>query len=178
MSTPSLPSPPLLIIRLKPSMRLAVILSLAHFSAIGLLWPLMLPAVVQLAGSAILALSLFFYLRHYALLSSPASVTGLELSDEMTCTLELRRGERIACTVLGSSFVAPYLTLLELKPLKCRESTKPHSHSVRMKRWRRFFARSIVILPDAIDAEQFRQLRVLLRWKWKDPKEKKLAGPG
>jgi toxin CptA len=26
-----------------------------------------------------------------------------------------------------------------------------------------------MILPDGIDAEEFRQLRVLLRWKWKDP---------
>lgn len=175
MATSSLPSPPLLIIRLKPSMRLAVILSLAHFSAIGLLWPLMLPAVVQLAGSAILALSLVFYLRHYALLRSPASVTGLELSDEMTCTLELRRGERIACTVLGSSFVAPYLTVLELKPLKILESGEPMQPLTPpvllapLPPLRKFSGRSVVILPDGIDAEAFRQLRVLLRWKWKDP---------
>ena len=90
MVAPSSPSPTLLIIQLKPSMRLAVMLSLAHFSAIGLLWPLILPAAVKLTGSVILALSLFFYLRRYALLRSRESVMGLELSDEMACTLELR----------------------------------------------------------------------------------------
>lgn len=173
---PSLP--PLLVVRLKPSRRLAAMLSVAHFVAIGLLWPLILPASAKLAGSALLAVSLVFYLRRYALLRSPDSVMNIELSEEMICTLETRRGDRTVCTLRGSSFVAPYLTLLELKPLKRRESTKPPSHSGRLKRWRGFFARSIVILPDGIDAEQFRQLRVLLRWKWKDPMEKNPAGPG
>jgi toxin CptA len=169
MVAPSSPSPPLLILQLKPSMRLAVILSLAHFSAIGLLWPLMLPITVKLIGSAILVLSLFFYLRHYALLRSPESVIGLELLEEMTCILELRCGERISCTLLGSSFVAPYLIVLELKLQELREP--PHSlvSSVSPKPLRRFFSRSIVILPDGIDIEEFRQLRVLLRWKWRDP---------
>jgi len=150
-------------------MCLAVMLSLAHFFAIGLLWPLMLPAAAKLAGSAILALSLFFYLRHYALLRSPESVMGLELSDDMTCTLELRRGERIACTLLGSSFVTPYLTVLELKPHKLPEPLQPLVLPISRKSLRRFSARSIVIMPDGVDMEKFRQLRVLLRWKWKDP---------
>ena len=173
MATPSSPSPPLLIIRLKPSMRLVMILSLAHFSAIGLLWPLMLPAAAKLIGSIILALSLFFHLKRYALLCSPASVTGLELSNEMTCTLELKCGERIACDVLGSSFVAPYLTVLELKPLKTLDSGEPIPSPTSpilftpRPRPRMLFGRSVAILPDGIDAEEFRQLRVLLRWKRK-----------
>ncbi len=142
-------------------MRLAVVLSLAHFFTIGVLWPLMLPVTVKLIGTAILALSLVFYVRHYALLCSPGSVVGLELSDEMACILETRRGNRIPSALLGSSFVAPYLTVLELKPL---DSPKP---------WRSFFSRSLTILPDGIDAEEFRQLRVLLRWKWRDPTDPK-----
>jgi toxin CptA len=60
---------------------------------------------------------------------------------------------------LGSSFVAPYLTVLELKPLGAGGL------------WQRFRTRSVVILPDGIDAEEFRQLRVLLRWKWKNTQE-------
>lgn len=152
----------MLIIRLKPSRHLAVVLGLAHFTAIGLLWPLALPVMIKLAGSILLSVSLAFYVRHYAWLTSPGSVTGLELrlepSDEMTCVLETQRGERIACALLGSSFVAPYLMVLELNPLEPSKS------------WRKFLTRSVVILPDGIDAEEFRQLRVLLRWKWKDPK--------
>ena len=170
LAPPSLP--PLLVVPLKPSKRLAVMLSFAHFAAVGLLWPLILPLSAKLAGSAMLIVSLVFYLRRYALLRSPDSVTYIELSEEMTCTVETRRGDRIVCALLGSSFVAPYLTLLELKPLKWQDSIELPGSSAYPKQRRRLFARSVVILPDGIDAEQFRQLRVLLRWKWKDPKEK------
>ena len=134
--------PPLLVVRLKPSRRLAAMLSVAHFAAIGLLWPLILPVSAKLVGSAMLVVSLVFYLRRYALLRSPDSVMNIELSEEMICTLETRRGDRIVCTLLGSSFVAPYLTLLELKPLKRQESTKPPSHSARLKRWRALLQRA------------------------------------
>lgn len=133
-----------------------MMLGLAHVSAISLLWPLMLPVAAKVAPTVALAISLVIYLRHYALRKSPGSVTGLSLADDMTCTLETRRGERIACALLGSSFVAPYLTVLELKPLNDT-------------RWSlRLRPRSVVILPDAIAAEDFRRLRVLLRWKWKE----------
>ena len=141
---------PLLVVHLKPSRNLAVILGFAHFAAAGLLWPLALPVVVKLTGTAVLAVSLIFYLRHYALLRSPGSVVAFELSDEMACTLETRRGERIVCALLGSSFVAPYLTVLNLKPEE------------------KIFTRSVVILSDGINAEEFRQLRVLLRWKYRE----------
>jgi toxin CptA len=149
-------SPPLLVLRLGSSFRLALMLGLAHVSAISLLWPLMLPVAAKLASTAALVISLVIYLRHYALRNSPGSITSLALGDDMTCTLQTRRGERIACALLGSSFVAPYLTVLELKPLN---DTK---WSYRLRR------RSVVILPDAIAEEDFRRLRVLLRWKWKE----------
>lgn len=155
---------PALIIRLKPSTRLAVMLSFAHLVAVVLLWPLTLPTAVKLTGSALLVVSLVFYLRRHALLRSPDSVSGLELTGEMACVLETRGGERIACALLGSSFVAPYLTVLELKPLKIDGAVELRES------WRRFFSRSVVILPDGIDPEEFRRLRVMLRWKWKDVK--------
>lgn len=160
----SQPLPPLLVVQLKPSMRLATMLSFAHFSAIGLLWPLLLPVSAKLAASAILLASLVFYLKRYALLRSPDSISSFRLSDDMACTFETQRGDRVVCALLGSSFVAPYLTVLELKPLEIESADSPKS-------WRRFFSRSVVILPDGIDPEEFRQLRVLLRWKWKDRKE-------
>jgi toxin CptA len=131
-------------------------LGLAHVLAISLLWPLTLPVAVKLAATAALVISLVIYLRNYALRNLPGSITSLALAEDMTCRLETRRGEYIACALLGSSFVAPYLTVLELRPLNAT------------KWWHRFGGRSVVILPDAIGREDFRQLRVLLRWKWKE----------
>src|SRR5690242_16295671 len=96
----------LLVIRLKPSKRLALVLTLAHFTATTLLWPLALPIEAKLAGSILLVASLILYLRGHARLASSQSITGFELSDDMTCTVETRQGERLACALLGSTFVA------------------------------------------------------------------------
>lgn len=134
----------------QPSHQLAIILSLAHFAVAGLLWPLALSSGIKVIIVAALIISLIHYLRRDALLTANNAVVALELSDEMPCTLITRSGESIACTILGSTFVAPYLTVLNLK--------FPEN----------FFTCSVVILPDSMDAEQFRQLRVWLRWKWRE----------
>lgn len=166
---------PLLAVHLKPSLRLAAILCTAHFAAIGLLWPLSLPVAAKLAGSAMLAASLVLYLRHHIARRSPRSVFGFELTDDMTCILETKEGN-IACAILGSTFVAPYLTVLELKPLYLLLEGNKDTNAAATAGWRNWWEkrrilspRSLVILPDSIDAEAFRQLRVLLRWKWKEP---------
>lgn len=159
---------PLLAVRLKPSIRLAIILGMAHFTAIGLLWPLTLPVSVRLAGSVILLASLILYLRHHVMLRSSRSVLGFELSDDITCLLETKEG-KIACMILGSTFVAPYLTVLELEPLKSQGGAPTAGVVGWWRKHRKYSPRSVMVLPDAIDAEAFRQLRVLLRWKWKDP---------
>lgn len=143
-----------LIIHRKPSYRLAAILSLAHLAAAGLLGLLELPLVIKAIAAAALVFSLIYYLRQDALLAASDAVVVLVLSDEMQCILTTRSDELIVCSILGSTFVAPYLTVLNLQPVG------------------KFFTRSVVILPDGIDAEEFRQLRVWLRWKWKNSKER------
>lgn len=156
---------PSLVAHLKPSRRLGIVLGFAHFAAIVLVWPLMLPLSVKLTGSTLLVISLVFYLWRYALLRSPDSVSSLEVTDEMVCTLNTCDGGQITCALLGSSFVAPYLTVLDLKPLKTDRTDKsPRGLS-------RYFSRSVIILPDGINPEEFRQLRVLLRWKQKNARD-------
>lgn len=156
------PPAPFLVVHLKSSRTLGAVLGFAHFAAIVLLWPLMMPPSAKLAGSALLVISLVFYLRRYALLHSPDSVSSLEVTDEMICILNTCDGRQITCALLGSSFVAPYLTVLDLKPLKIdKTDASPRQSS-------RYFSRSVAILPDGINPEEFRQLRVLLRWKWRN----------
>ncbi len=142
-----------LFIHRQPSHLLAILLILTHFAAAGLLWPLTLSLGIKVAIVAILMMSLIYYLRQDALLTANTAVLAFVLSDEMQCTLTTRAGKRIACDILSSTFVAPYLTVLNLKPVG------------------KLLMRSVVILPDSIDAEEFRQLRVWLRWKWKDNSE-------
>lgn len=143
-----------LIIHRKPSYRLAAILSLAHLAAAGLLWLLELPLGINAIAAVALVFSLIYYLRQDALLTANDAVEFLELSGEMQCTLTTRSGESMGCSILGGTFVTPYLTVLNLKSAG------------------KYFTRSVVILPDGIDIEEFRQLRVWLRWKWKNSMEK------
>lgn len=140
----------ILSIHRKPSLRLAIILSVAHLVATGLLWSLALPFGIKAIIVVMLAFSLIYYVRQDALLTANNAVVAFELSDDMHCKLVTRSGESTVCDLSGSTFVAPYLTVLNLKPAG------------------KFFTRSVVILPDGIDVEEFRRLRVLLRWKWKN----------
>ena len=84
----------LLVIRLKSSKRLALTLTLAHFTAIGLMWPLDLHILVRLLGILLLAASLAFYVKRYAWLASPGSVTGLELLDRHDLCGQNEAGEK------------------------------------------------------------------------------------
>lgn len=138
----------------KPSNRLAAILSLAHLVTAGLLWILELPLDIKTIAAFALVFSLIYYLRQDVLLTANNAVVFFELTDEMECALITRSGELMVCSILGSTYVAPYLTVLNVQPVG------------------KFFMRSVVILPDGIDAEEFRQLRVWLRWRWKNSQEK------
>ncbi|MEZ5697701.1 MAG: protein YgfX [Nitrosomonas sp.] len=138
-----------LTIHLKPSRQLVSILIVAHCSAALLVCTLSLSSDIKLIGFLSLIISLYFYLKHDALLDSANSVTSLSFSDTVDCKLKMVSGQTVECSVSGSTFVSSYLTVLIL-------------HS---KQWR--LARSVVILNDAINREEFRRLRVMLRWKWK-----------
>ena len=140
----------ILSVQRKPSFRLATVLSIAHCVAAGLLWPLILPMSTKAVIAILSIISLIYYSKQEALLSARSAVVAFELSDDMQCILTTRAGESVVCTILSSTFVAPYMTVLNLKPVG------------------KFLTRGVVILPDGIDAEVFRRLRVLLRWKWRE----------
>lgn len=138
--------------RRKPSRWLAAILAVAHSVAAALVWLLPLTAVLTGVITILVIVSLFHYLRQDALLTANRAIVAFTLTEEKQCILSTRSGETIVCDFLSSTFVSPYLTVLNLQPEG------------------RFFAHSVVILADGIDADAFRQLRVWLRWKWMEHK--------
>lgn len=139
-----------LTIHLRPSWQLAIMFSCVHVACIIIILLLDISILLEAIGVLLLGLSLIYYIRMYALLTSPNAIASLYLSDHSSCKTQTRSGQQQRWCIQGSSFVTSYLTVLSLGS----------NESV--------FARSIVILPDSIDTEQFRQLRVWLRWKWKD----------
>ncbi|MGV8713244.1 MAG: protein YgfX [Nitrosomonas sp.] len=130
----------------KPSFRLAIILISLHLMAIFSIYLLPLSEELKTLGVAALIISLIYYLRMNVLLTGANAIKILVLSDEAPCQLTLRSGESCICSVLEDSFVAPYLTVVNLK-LEGK-----------------FLPQSLVIVVDSLDVEEFRQLRVWLRW--------------
>ena len=109
-----------------------------------------LPTAAAAALLSLLLANLAFHLRRHAWLTSSSSVVGIELSETLEVDIEDRSGRRLTGTVLGTTFVAPWLIALNTK-LEGRR-----------------LPRTLVIMPDATDRENFRAARVWLRWRKAD----------
>lgn len=107
------------------------------------------PWLEAIAIAALVA-SLVFNVRQSALLRTADAVIGLEIASDDKFSIQTQRGGWIECEVLGSTYVISFLTILNLKRTDSGRITRA------------------VILPDSLDAEDFRKLRVWLRWK-RDP---------
>jgi toxin CptA len=95
--------------------------------------------------AACLLCSLAWYLRRDAWLSMPTSCVALRVEGDHV-VLVTRDGKELAGQVQRDSLVSAAVLVLNVLPQGAR------------------FARSVVIFPDAIAAEAFRELRVILRW--------------
>ena len=133
-------------VSLRPSWILAAILAVAHGAAIAAVvvveMPLWLTFVVMVALIANLSLEL----RH-ASLRMPDAVVAIEVSSDNVLSIQTRRGVWLEYEVLGNTYVLSFLAILNLKQTDSGASKR------------------VVILPDSIAAEDFRKLRVWLRWK-------------
>ncbi|MBS4097101.1 MAG: hypothetical protein KGZ83_09755, partial [Sulfuricella sp.] len=101
----------------------------------------------------VIAASLRHTLRGEARRVAPDSIVEIHLHPDCRCEFVTRAGISGEAALLGTSFVAPYLTILNLQPLEGR------------------WARHVVILPDAVNREIFRKLRVVLKWRCGKPSE-------
>lgn len=128
-------------------------ISAAHAAAACLLLAGDIPVSLKTAGTLALVASLAFYVWRIALLRSPQSIVAIEIgdSDRREIAFQTRNGLWHACSLLGTSFVSPGLTILNLSPQGAR------------------LMRSVVIVPDNVQFEDFRQLRIWLRWKAQRP---------
>lgn len=130
---------------LAPSRRLGWMLAGAHLAAAAVLFALPLPAWANAGLILLLAFSLFHYVRRYARLSAPDAIVAVSLAAD-GATLFRRDGGQVSGRLSGDSVATPYLSVLNVRPQGAR------------------FAQGIVVLPDSLDAESFRRLRVWLRW--------------
>ena len=131
---------------LRTSLWMSATLALAHAGACGLLWPLTLAAEIKWAIAAALSASFAWTLRRTALLRGAGAIIGLELGEEGRVSFQTRAGGWQEARLLPTTYVTPLLTVLNLR-LAGRRTV-----------------RHVVLMPDSLDAETYRQLRVRLRW--------------
>ncbi|WP_371257735.1 protein YgfX [Sulfuricella sp. T08] len=138
-----------LTITVGPSRRLAGLLVGMHGFSAAMFWLAPLPQWIVVLLMPVFLGSAWHTLRRDSFRTLQNSLVALRLDTDCSCEFQTRAGAWHEADLLGSSFVAPYLTVLNLKP----ESGRLVKH--------------LVILPDAIHAEDFRRLRVWLKWRCK-----------
>lgn len=131
---------------LSPSRYLALMLDVAHGAALLALVMLTVPVWVKFTLTVLLLLNLAYQLRRTAWLIAPSAVAAFRFEDGAVL-LDTRAGKQFTATLLANSLVTPYLTVLNVLPQGAR------------------LFRSVLVLPDSLDAESFRRLRVYLRWQ-------------
>lgn len=130
----------------KPSYLLATILSL--FSLVMWLIVLIAP-IAMLAKVALLIAGLLacaYAVSRYALLLLPDAITQLDFNTNNEIRVVTKDKRELKAELLADSFVSPWLTILNLKLAG------------------RFWQHQLLILPDSLSPELFRQLRVRLLW--------------
>jgi toxin CptA len=133
-------------IEIKPSLRLTVALCLAHTGAAGAIWVAALPLWLRCGLIVAIAAGLGWSLFARAALRSAESMVALEITATGRISFQTRRGAWHACELLGTSYVSARLTILNLQPAGRR------------------LVRHIVLVPDNVDARDFKRLRTWLRW--------------
>ncbi len=145
----------------KPSIILSVLLTLMSLGTfcivmlLGLSWQIKLPLGFVIVTSAI------YTVLFHGLLMLPWSCVVLSLDINNQLRLTRKDGQQLEVTALANSVVLPYLTVLNYQ----HKSDSQAQASLRQRLFALYFiTHSLIILPDRLDAEKYRQLRVWLRW--------------
>jgi hypothetical protein len=95
---------------------------------------------------ALILASLLHGLLLHAWRRLPSAIVQMQCG-EASLEVETRAGERYVCQLLADSLITPLLVVL------------------RVRREGRRLSRALVIVPDAMERQAFRQLRVWFNWK-------------
>jgi hypothetical protein len=133
-------------VELGPSRSLVFALATGHVTAGAAMLPLDMPWQIRLCLWVVIAASAVRTMAAEGLRRSSAAVVLVEFGTLGGCIVQQRNGLVTACQVLGSTFVAAGLVVLNLRGEG------------------ELWARHVVIVRDAVDDTSLRRLRVWLRW--------------
>lgn len=130
---------------MRPSRLLGIFLLLSSSLLLMVICTLPLTGGWQPAGVAGVLVATGFVLWRDALLRDSRSGVAFQFAAGGSISFRLRKGEWLAGTADRSSFVSPCMVLLNITTDAGKK-------------------RSLVIMPDSMDKDDFRRLRVRLRW--------------
>ena len=134
-----------------PSRVFAGLLIVAHGVSLVAVWVVDWPLWVKVLASIAVFASCMFHLHRDALLRLPYSVATVILKQDGSIDVTQRNGVTMTGRQVPGSFVHPWFTTILWRGEGAR------------------FLRSVVVLPDSLSADQFRELRVWLKW-WRTEK--------
>jgi len=129
----------------KPSRILIALLTVGHLGAIAVLFPLDLSLFIKLGVAAVLLVSLIIALRKQPGRTGEGGVQSLIWKADGDWVLETAEGESLYATLHESTYVHPWLVVLNFRQENKRGLL------------------SFTLAPDALDHEVFRELRVRLK---------------
>jgi toxin CptA len=130
-----------------PSVLIAIAVSIVHVGAAAVLWLVPVPVLGKAVFTVAIAVSLINFMARDAALHASRSIVALELGERGEIACQTRKGTWLDCELLGSSYVSPGMTIVNL----------------RLRGWGRY--RRVILVPDNVDPEGFRRLRIWLRWR-------------
>ena len=149
-------APVTLRIAIGPSRILAVVLAVAHLAALAVTFIVTLPAWARFLIATTIMVSGTWSICRAALQRSANAIVELEVGEGGHISCRTRDSQRREGEVLSSSFISPWLTVLNLRLAGAAR------------------ARHVVILPDNVEKDTFRRLRVLLKWSQPAPEGTRL----
>jgi hypothetical protein len=131
-------------VRLRPSRALAVAIAAAHLAALAAAL-VALPGAAAGVAAAGVVLSAIAQVRQ-ALHRAPDAVAGLELTADGGAAVAGPAGDWSTARLRSVAVPVPWLAVVTLRDAAGRR-------------------RSAIVLPDSLDPEAFRRLRIWLRWR-------------
>jgi toxin CptA len=133
-------------IAIGPSRILAAVLGIAHGVALAALGVTAVPTWLKAVMGTALGLSCAWSVYSSALLRGRRALVELVVAEDGGVWCRARNGTEFEARLLDSSFVSPWMTVLNL-----RTDGEPR-------------LRHMILVPDNVAPDAFRRLRVLLRW--------------
>ena len=133
---------------LRPSNYLTLTIFLAHAVVMAALLFLPFPNVALTLLLIALSWSMAYYMLRDARLKLNSACVALRLEDDRIALIDPNGGE-VTGALLRSSMIMPYLVVLNIAVQGQRRK------------------RNVVLMPDSMDTESFRRLRVALKWRMK-----------